>query len=1133
MRRLALAPTLVCALLSSPAAHALGVGEIELQSALNQPLDAEIPLRGVAGDDTGDVIVTLASEEAFRDLGLARPYALTRLEFDVVARDGTALIQISSREPISEPFLNFLIEVDAPDGNLLREYTVLLDPPVFASNENESSGAAEPEVEQTPGDADASMDDAVMNGEVGSVPPEPSPATPETNEPAAAEAATGAEQSEAAAEEPAPARVERESEREGEFGDTPVFLQVAREEEEAERQQREQRRAEREAEADAAQAARAPATPVVEEPSQPREYGEVAEGETLWDIAEQLREGDTSVQQMMLALLRYNPEAFEDGNINRLKQGYVLRVPEEDDVRSLSGQRAIARVREQNGLWREWRDAIGQGEATQVAQAEDAPSSGDEAGDDRAAASTDEGGDSRLDLVGAEEGGATSDESASATASDSTASQELKLAREELASVQAERTELADRVAQLEDTVDKMEQLVTVREDQLAQLQQQLSDLQAGSGSAGDDEENDEGAVVAAAPGDAGSGAAAANGGGESGGNESVAGGAGDSGVSAGAENPEEGSQAQTTASDEQQDIVGTDTDDTQRGWLGTVLGVFAGIGAAISGAVSSVLGGGMVTSLLAGAVALLVLGLALVLVRRRRANAAAEEAELAAGIAATQGYAAESEQAVADDAPADPEPVASVESPSALDDTSVGLFDDDLDLSDLGPEAPTGDESAPRENDDTLDEADVYLAYGLHQQAEDLLRLALQENPTRADYHEKLLETLFAAGKADEFATAAHGFRQQVGEPSASSWQRVVGMGQQIAPQHALFASGAGAVAGASIAGEHGSADDDLDLGGDGDSPPQDLGGDDLGLGGNDRDLDTPASTSGSSTGGADDDDLDFDLSDLDDADQPGASPASLVGASGNDSGLDDAGLDFDISDLGPPEKTGAGEGPGSASEPEASASHASDGLDFDIGDLGDFGADRTSGAEVSPGEASTTAGPADDDDLDFSLDTDLGLGETSSAAQSAADDDVFDLSQFEVGDDADPATATDTTGDAGADLTPSMPPDNAGASDGLGDDLGLGMDEGETPVMEFDLDAFEQGVTTDEGGASGAGSPSSDAAGGASQDEGLATMLDLAKAYIDMGDADSASNALEEVIAGGTEEQQAEARNLLETVQ
>ncbi len=110
---------------------ALGLGDIHLKSALNQSLNADIELLSVENEEIEDIRVKLASPDAFERAGVERPYFLADLKFKPERRpDGRTVIRVSSRKPVKEPFLDFLVEVNWPQGRMLREYTVLLDPPV-------------------------------------------------------------------------------------------------------------------------------------------------------------------------------------------------------------------------------------------------------------------------------------------------------------------------------------------------------------------------------------------------------------------------------------------------------------------------------------------------------------------------------------------------------------------------------------------------------------------------------------------------------------------------------------------------------------------------------------------------------------------------------------------------------------------------------------------------------------------------------------------------------------------------------------------------------------------------------------------------------------------------------------------
>ena len=118
---------LVGGLTASTQLLALGLGELKLKSALNQPLQAEIELVDTQGLSQWEIKPTLASAADFERAGVDRLYFLTKISFKV---EGDRVV-LTSREPVNEPFLNFLIELNWPAGRVLREYTVLLDPPTF------------------------------------------------------------------------------------------------------------------------------------------------------------------------------------------------------------------------------------------------------------------------------------------------------------------------------------------------------------------------------------------------------------------------------------------------------------------------------------------------------------------------------------------------------------------------------------------------------------------------------------------------------------------------------------------------------------------------------------------------------------------------------------------------------------------------------------------------------------------------------------------------------------------------------------------------------------------------------------------------------------------------------------------
>ncbi|ROM93299.1 FimV/HubP family polar landmark protein [Pseudomonas brassicacearum] len=117
------------ALSYSALAPALGLGDITLHSALNQPLNAEIALVDPGALSDGELSVSLATADEFARAGVERVFFLNDLRFTVVLRGNRSVIRVVSSKPVNEPFLNFLVQANQPNGQLLREYTLLIDPP--------------------------------------------------------------------------------------------------------------------------------------------------------------------------------------------------------------------------------------------------------------------------------------------------------------------------------------------------------------------------------------------------------------------------------------------------------------------------------------------------------------------------------------------------------------------------------------------------------------------------------------------------------------------------------------------------------------------------------------------------------------------------------------------------------------------------------------------------------------------------------------------------------------------------------------------------------------------------------------------------------------------------------------------
>ena len=112
-------------------ASALGLGDIVVNSSLNQPFSAEIAVESSDATELTELSVELASVETFRRYGLDRPAYLSSFRFSIDKQGADSVIRVSSAQPVSEPFVTLLLDVRWSAGRLLREYTALLDPPLF------------------------------------------------------------------------------------------------------------------------------------------------------------------------------------------------------------------------------------------------------------------------------------------------------------------------------------------------------------------------------------------------------------------------------------------------------------------------------------------------------------------------------------------------------------------------------------------------------------------------------------------------------------------------------------------------------------------------------------------------------------------------------------------------------------------------------------------------------------------------------------------------------------------------------------------------------------------------------------------------------------------------------------------
>lgn len=330
IRKLVLAIAAASAL-SSGVANALGLGELTLKSAQNQPLDAEIELLDVRDLTAAQMAPSLASPEEFAKAGVAFPPYLEDLTFTpVINPNGKSVLRVTSSKALPEPVVKFLVQVMWPQGRLLRDYSVLLD----------------------------------------------------------------------------------------------------------------------QAQAQGSQPTQANINPAVSAGSYTTKRRD-----TLWQIAARNSNGG-SIQQTMLAIQALNPDAFIGNNINQLKIGQVLRLPDQQQVQSIPQAQANREVAEQYAAWREGRrlgPRARQLDATRRGEAGAAP------------ARIAQGDNLRLVAPGGK--GAAGEAKA--------LGDKLAVAQESLDTSRRDNEELKSRMVDLQSQLDKLQRLIELKNDQLARLEAQ------------------------------------------------------------------------------------------------------------------------------------------------------------------------------------------------------------------------------------------------------------------------------------------------------------------------------------------------------------------------------------------------------------------------------------------------------------------------------------------------------------------------------------------------------------------------------------------------------------------------------------------------------------------------------------
>jgi len=656
---------LMACLLSPALSWGLGLGEIHLNSSLNEPMNAEIDLIAAGPEELSALRATLAAKDAFTRYGIDRPPFLSTLTFKVgKSKDGRDVLLVRSSEAIPEPFVTFLVEVNWARGRLMREYTVLLDHPVYAPGERASTAAPVTAATTTPA---------------------PAPAARVRPAPIATSPAQAADTAAAPATTPSvPARSSGRSARR-------------------------------------VSSAASASNPSSTEASGPVGDGyHVAQGDTLTKIARSLSAAGSKadIDQSMIAMYRANPDAF-GGNINILRRGAVLRVPGADEIAALNQTEAISEVHRQMDAWR------GSGGAA---------SSG------------------HLRLVTPGAGGGTSN-----SVSDSASSGEAQA--------------LKGRVKDLEGQLADAHRLLDLKNNELSELQRKL------------------GAPVTATPAPTPPPQTAT------------------APTPAPTPPPVEAPPVEATQPSTTTSTTPTPTPlPTESTSTPTPIPAPKPAPVVVKKPAATAESGSLIDWLTANwwvpaaVIALMLAGLAIVSWRRRQAGSGgrggfpgldstdiSEFRDPTARISSARGG---DNSFVVEESGEHPMPDFN-EAEQRYGETTADLK--------ASPDDTMSSESAVNlDQGDPLAEADFHMAYGLYDQAADLVRIALEREPDRRDLRLKLLEIYFVWGNKDAFLQTAKGLEATRDRAPAGEWDKIVIMGKQICPDEPLFASTAGSGRGA-----------------------------------------------------------------------------------------------------------------------------------------------------------------------------------------------------------------------------------------------------------------------------------------------------------------------------------------------
>jgi len=406
--------SLTMALLTMGQTEAVELGNFTLQSSSGQPLLATVQLADIEGLRASDIRVSVASLEDFERFSLERIGALDNLDIEVDLSGTSPVLLISSPITINDPFISLVLDTRWPSGRILTEYTIRLESPAFSSQTGASTSVAPVRSMNALLEPETDLDDAA---------PATVLAVPEGSAAPQVQVADSANTVSAVSNTSSTG--------------TPT------------------------AAASAAPTVLSNASTIT-----------VNAGDTLWELALRVRpDASVSVQQTMLALQALNPGAFIGGNINRVRRGEILQVPELSEIRRITAAEAAVEVTRQDRL-------LANGTANLPAQplvtAPTQPPAGASAQGELRVVTVDEQAPDpqpNADAAG--------NQSSQSTQQISDLEDRIASGEDVLARLNSENNELNARLAMLQQQISSAQELIRLRDLELARLQQTLAEESA------------------------------------------------------------------------------------------------------------------------------------------------------------------------------------------------------------------------------------------------------------------------------------------------------------------------------------------------------------------------------------------------------------------------------------------------------------------------------------------------------------------------------------------------------------------------------------------------------------------------------------------------------------------------------